>query len=185
MGCIPIDELHVGRAAPQRERGIEQLDRLVGLGVAGLDPLGHHPVESVAVEIVVRHVEAVAALAVDECVGWEDAPKSGRVGLHRTGRVVGERITPQQFGDGVGRERAVDVQEEGGDEASLQIAAQRDGDAIAARHGEWSEHAITGLAVPSHAGRVYETGGDGAGCRTCVESIRPSRRPNVPRANAG
>ena len=88
--------------------------------------------------------------------------------LHRAGGVVGERIAPQQVGDGVGRQRAVGVQEEGGDEPSLEIAAQRDRRAVAARHGERPEHAITGLALPGHAARVYEAAGQRL-------SIRPAR----------
>ena len=139
----------------------------MGPRVACLDPRGHHLVEPVAVELIVRHVEAVATVGVHEGVVWKDPPQPRNVRLHRTRDVVGERVPPQQVGDSFGRQRAVGMQQKGGDEASLEVAAQRTNGGVAARNGELAEHAISGLAVPGHAARVYEP-----------DSIRPSRRPD-------
>ena len=169
-----------------------QLDRLVGPGVTRLDPFGHHPVESVAVELVVRHVEEVTTVAVDESVGWEDAAGAARRASAPRRTVSSGSASPHSRSAtaSVARGRLA-CRSEGGDEPALQIAAQRDRGAVAARHGERPEHAITGLAVPGHAARVYElaadtsnTGWRGAMASSCssVES-GPTPSKKAPTSN--
>ena len=157
--CERLRELGERRAAPEGERLRQLLRGMLGISSGKTrSPLGHEALEAVEVDAVGRELEQVARRArVQQALG-ERLAELGDVDLDGLRGAVRDVVPPEVVDEAGDPNRAVEVQDQDGQQRAALATAQRNELAAVADHLERTEDPELQLALDSSSG-VRFTGG--------------------------